>query len=37
VSVFIHEDNQAYIYDARAGAMKFPIVEVHWLMWPHDR
>jgi len=25
------------IYGARAGAINFPIVEDHWLMWPHDK
>jgi len=27
----------ACIYGADAGAINFPIVEDHWLMWPHDK
>jgi len=40
VSPFHHEANDAglqYIYGARAGAMNFPIVEDHRLMWPRDK
>jgi len=28
---------KAYTYGACAGAISFPIVEDHWLMWPHDK
>jgi len=39
VSVFLHEANDVglYINGARSGAINFPIVEDHWLIWPHDK
>jgi len=38
VSVFLHEANDVGLgYICGVCAINFPIVEDHWLMWPHDK